>query len=792
MLSTTAEILFIADTYNTRIRRVDAATGIITTFAGGGLNNPGDGGPATAARIGFTVGAVADAAGNLYFSDYDNHRVRRVDAATGIITTVAGTGICGFTGNGGPAISARICGPTHLALDRAAGILYMAELSNNTVRRINLGTGIINLLTGYPRNSGLALDASAGFLYISVLTAGQVYRYNLATGVTSVVASGFELDLDPTGGGLALDGAGHLFVAEPWDNNVLRITLSNGQVTTVAGNGSDFDSEDGWLASQTWLNFPGSVFPDASGNLFISEFERIRRVDANTQLVSTLLAIPLGGGAPAPAPGGVLFGDPGGDLYIGDYSSSRILRRSTGTGALSLVAGNGDYDFSGDGGPATAAALTYVSGGVLDAAGNIYFADGENYRVRRIDHATGIITTVAGNGDYQYSGDGGPATSAGMDPWDVALDGAGNLYLADGSNNRIRKVDALTGIISTVAGTGVSGTGGDGGPATAAQLRSPGSILVDAAGNITISGSDRIRRVDVASGIIDTIAGTGLCCFAGDGGPAVDARFDDAGDLHEDASGNFYVVDSFNFRIRKVTFQAANGAPEARAGADFAARCASASGAAVTLDGSASSDPDSGAGTNDDIASFEWFENYGGAEQTLLGTGEILDATLALGSHLITLRVTDHAGLSDTDEIEVTVQDTTPPDFSLSVTPEILSPPNQQFVPIHAAVGASDACGPVSIVLVGVTSNESNLPGDVVPPADIRNANYGTADFDFELRAKRLGSGSGRTYTITYQVTDGSGNETLASDTVSVLHNRRVRTPDAEKGTAKPKRPVAR
>jgi hypothetical protein len=211
----------------------------------------------------------------------------------------------------------------------------------------------------------------------------------------------------------------------------------------------------------------------------------------------------------------------------------------------------------------------------------------------------------------------------------------------------------------------------------------------------------------------------------------------------------------------------------AAAGLDFQAECASSAGASVRLDGSASSDPDSTPGTHDDIAQFEWFENYGTSNQELLGSGEVLDVSLPLGEHLITLRVTDQGGLSDTDEVEVDVAaDTTGPQIVVALSPNVLSPPDHRFRPIHATVTAVDACGSVDVVLLGVTSSDAGITSNPVPSSDIRGAATGTADYDFELRAERLGAGSGRIYTVTYQAADGAGNVSNGSAEVLVPHNR--------------------
>jgi hypothetical protein len=200
----------------------------------------------------------------------------------------------------------------------------------------------------------------------------------------------------------------------------------------------------------------------------------------------------------------------------------------------------------------------------------------------------------------------------------------------------------------------------------------------------------------------------------------------------------------------------------------------------VHLDGSSSSDPDSTAGTNDDIVLFEWFEHFGAADEVLLGSGETLDVTLPSGIHAITLRVTDNGGLSDTDQVTVAVGDTVAPLIQVSVSPNVLSPANKKFVPIHATVTASDACGPVSVVLLKITASDGGITYDPAPASDVRGATLGSADFDLELRAIRSKTGSGRIYTLVYQATDASGNSTLGSATVQVPLHRN--TPPQNQG----------
>jgi len=229
---------------------------------------------------------------------------------------------------------------------------------------------------------------------------------------------------------------------------------------------------------------------------------------ANGQNITTVAGGPPPNNIPALSaslgqPEGVAA-DKSGNFYFVSQGLSSVFKVDP-TSTLSLVAGNGIFGFSGDGGPATAASLNSPHTVAVDGSGNLFIADGGNGRIRRVDAATGIITTVAGGGCCSL-GDGGPATSALVSPWGVAVDSSGNLFIAEGS--RIRRVDHATGIITTVAGNGTFGFSGDGGPATSAQINFPRGVAVDSFDNLLIAdtNNDRVRRVDAASGIIATVA----------------------------------------------------------------------------------------------------------------------------------------------------------------------------------------------------------------------------------------------------------------------------------------------
>src|ERR1017187_7388867 len=290
-------------------------------------------------------------------------------------------------------------------------------------------------------------------------------------------------------------------------------SAQNGIITTVAGGGTQSFAGDGGPATAASLNYPFSIAVDTSGNLFFTDFNnyRVRKVSAN--------------------------------------------------GVITTVAGNGTPGYSDYTGPATSASFS-PHGVAVDASGNLFIADGY-FRIRKVS-ASGIMTTFAGGGNEPGLGDGGPATSVSLNgPWGVAVDTSGNLFITDGGNYRIRKVSA-SGIITTVAGNGTGFSfSGDGGPATSATFYDPAGVAVDTSGNLFIAdeGNSRIRKVS-ASGIITTVAGGGTGGL-GDGGPATSASLYEPAGVAVDASGNLFIADTLNNRIREVSAAASSGSPVA-------------------------------------------------------------------------------------------------------------------------------------------------------------------------------------------------------------------------------------
>ncbi len=240
-----------------------------------------------------------------------------------------------------------------------------------------------------------------------------------------------------------------------------------------------------------------------------------------------------------------------GNLYIADQFNNRIRKVNT-SGIISTICGTGASGFSGDGGPASSAQIGSPTGIAVDGIGNVYFCDYLNHRIRKIS-STGTITTIAGIGVAGFSGDGSVATSAQINaPEGVAVDGSGNVYFADRANNRIRKISSI-GTITTIAGTGVAGFSGDGSSATSAQINYPNDTEVDGAGNVYFvdAGNQRVRKIS-SVGTITTVAGTGVAGFSGDGSAATSAQLNGPSGIAIDGSGNLYIVEKFNNRLRKV------------------------------------------------------------------------------------------------------------------------------------------------------------------------------------------------------------------------------------------------
>ena len=326
-----------------------------------------------------------------------------------------------------------------------------------------------------------------------------------------------------------------IYFSDVGNSRIRRVDLTTGVITTVAGGGTTDLGDGGPATDATFSSHPMRVTGDCAGNLYVTDAHhaRIRRIDAATNTITTVAGCGAegysGDGGPAvhaqlASPHGTAL-DRHGNLHIADLKNNRIRKVEAETGVITTVAGNSEHGYSGDGSAATDAMLASPIAVTCNDNDDLYIADHRNSRIRKVNAATGTITTVAGTGEQGYSGDGGPATQAAISlPRDVALDPDGSLYIADGANNRIRKVNP-NGTISTVAGTGRAEFSSDVGPAHKASLSMPYSITLDRDANLYVvdTGNYRVRKIDKATGIITTVAGNGSYGFSSDGGPAIDA-----------------------------------------------------------------------------------------------------------------------------------------------------------------------------------------------------------------------------------------------------------------------------
>jgi len=555
--------LFIVDNQACTVRVVSATTGKIATVAGNATctDFAGDG-PATSIGMGIVSAAAVDGLGNVYISESDTCRIRELQAASGNLVTIAGSGSCAYAGDGGPANLATLAGPHAVALD-AAGNLYIAD--GNFIREIAATTN-------------------------GSMRAGSIYT------IAGNGSSGLNGDNGPATSatlgqpmGVFVDVNGNVFIADTTNEAIREVagpnnrSLTPGYIYRVAGTGAKAYGGDGGVATNASLATPQSVFVDENGNVVIADMDnhRVRQVagtNAGTMTAGNMYTLAGNGFVAYSGDGGAATGatlnqpygmaiDGLGNLYIADTFNQVIREVSASDGKISTIAGTGTFGYSGDGGPATQAKLNFPYRVTVDHSGNLFIADASNCVIRRVAAGTGVITTVAGNGICAFNGDNLPATSAALnDPYGLIVDDAGNLYIADSANFRIREVPATTsgnmtaGYMYTIAGTNYAPTIGDNGPATSAMLYFPLGIAMDKDGNLFIADTyhGRIREVaaktngTMAAGYIYTVAGNGTSGPTGDNGPALNASLYYPSDVHVDAMGNLFIADAYLNSVRKV------------------------------------------------------------------------------------------------------------------------------------------------------------------------------------------------------------------------------------------------
>jgi sugar lactone lactonase YvrE len=472
-VSPTSEVV-ITDSSNVRIR-ILTPDPVITTIAGTGVASySGDGGLAYTATFSSPTATATDTTGALYIADSSNNIVRRITGST--IATYAGTpGLAGSTGDGGPATAARLSEPFGLAID-ASNRVYVSDRTNCSIRSIG-GDGVIRRVAG-TYSSGYGGDGGPA--------------------VAAILSS-------PRG--IAVDANSNIYFCDTGNGRVRRIDASASTIRTIAGNGTQAYGGDGGLAVNASLSTPTGVAVDGGGNVYIADTDNqcIRFVNMTTNRITTVA------------------GRPGRQGYGGDTSF------------------------------ATFALLNSPSHIAFDRnSGYYYIADEGNCRIRYVDTSMRIIYSVAGNGSPLYAGDGGPATAAVFGRITSLARQGSSLYVVDDLAHTIRVIDLSTTLISAVAGTGIPGFSGDGSLATLAQLSSPQTVLVDAAANLYFTDRDNQRVRQITGGIISTVVGTGVGGYTGEGSPGISTLLSSPTALAIDTAGTLYVADLDNRRIRSV------------------------------------------------------------------------------------------------------------------------------------------------------------------------------------------------------------------------------------------------
>ena len=585
--------LYIADQGNYVVRKVDS-TNTITTIAGiaGSAGFSGDGGKGTSAQLYNPSGVAADTFGNLFIADTNNCRVRKLVLSSDTITTYAGNGTCGYSGDGSLATGAEIYNPYGVATD-SSGNLFIADTYNFVIREVTKSSLKISTvcgknINGFSGDGAAATAAEIGYVYQlavsgTTVTIGdntnyRVRQFTVAGNINTVAGTGTASFCGDAGKatlacfnqptGVAVSGS-NVYVADQY-NYRIRLFTVGGNINTVAGNGTYNIPTllTGEPPQGVVFNYPYGVYGDPSGNVFVNDTSNalVRELVKSTDLVNFFAGTGTygytgDGGKATSAEISYNYGvarDSSGNIYIAD-SYNHIIRMVNSAGTISTFAGIPQRaGYTGDGGKATSAELYYPSGVFVDSKNNVYIADTYNHVVREV--TSGTINTIAGIGQRAgYSGDGGPAAAAQLNyPYGVTVDGGGNVFIADTSNCRIREVTALTGVINTVAGTGSCNFTGDG-PATEEAVNSPDGVRVDANGNLFIADTNNqcLRWVNTA-GLMTTFAGIcGQAGYFGDAGAALSAKLYYPSGISVDSSGNFLVADQYNFRVRGITAFAA-------------------------------------------------------------------------------------------------------------------------------------------------------------------------------------------------------------------------------------------
>jgi sugar lactone lactonase YvrE len=470
-----ANVLYITDTSNCVVRTV---SGTIQRFAGNYIRGfSGDGGAATAAQLAYPKGIAADPARNIYVADTGNSRIRRIAQSSGIISTIAGNGAEGYSGDNGPACSASLSSPTGVATD-LAGNIYIADTNNNCIRFVNVGNGYINTVAGRPPRGG--------------------YSGNNTFATSALLSTPTNVAYDTS--------SGFLYISDEGNRRIRLLNTPTGIIYDYVGNGSPYSLGDQIPASNAIFGSITGVVADLQDN-----------------------------------------------VYVADGGANIIRKIDAVSGIITSAVGTGGGGFTGDG-PALTASVSTPRTMVADASNNILFCDTDNHRIRKYFSTSRTVQTIAGTGVAGYAGDTDYASTAQLNfPKALALDMSGNIFVGDSSNYRIRRIDAATGIITTYAGTGVSGTIVAGGPATTTPISFITALTTDHTNTLYMTDYDTngLWQISTGDATFQSLSAISTPSYLGDAGPLSNAKFNAPMGVITDVPGNFIIADSGNYRLRR-------------------------------------------------------------------------------------------------------------------------------------------------------------------------------------------------------------------------------------------------
>lgn len=583
-----AGTLYVADYFSNTIRKVDISTGTVTTVAGTAGIRGGADGRGGAAQFDHPYGVAFDGSA-LYVADSSNHTIRKVLTSTGVVTTIAGSaGVLGSSD--GPGATARFNAPSGIASDKA-GNLYVVDSSNFTIRKVqvSLGTSDVSTLAGgvgmassldgagasarfnYPY--GIASD-DPGTLYVADYFGSTIRKVVVSTRVVTTLAGKVNTmgSSDGTGAaaafnqpnGLAADGTGNLFVADHGNHTIRKIVLATATVSTLAGTAgvqtspATGGSADG-VGAAVRFRFPYGVVAGDADTLYVADTynHTIRKVDVRTGAVTTLAGAAgtagtmdgQGAAARFNLPS-ALTADGSGSLYVTDYGNQTIRKVQVGTGAVTTIAGIMGMSGNADG-LGAAARFDRPQGIAADRAGALFVADTGNHTIRRVEVSTGAVTTLAGAPGIAGINDGSGTAARFNNPYGVALDAAGTLYIADYGNHAIRKLTEGPRAVTTIAGVaGLAGSADGTGPT--ARLNSPAGIAFDGVGSLYIadSGNRTIRRLDLGDGSVSTVVGTAGAAGVRLG--TLPGRLNEARGVTVSPTGQLFIAESAENAILRV------------------------------------------------------------------------------------------------------------------------------------------------------------------------------------------------------------------------------------------------